>query len=54
MYHNKIETYKKLYEDENIQIGDIISLDPISNKVRLAYNRFLRPDKQIIRGMYKN
>ena len=40
--------YKKLNEDEKIEVGDIISLDPISNKVKLACNKFRNKDEEVI------
>lgn len=48
------EVYEKLNKEEYIQVGDLISLDPFSNKVKLAKNKFNDPDKQVIRGLYKN
>ena len=43
--------YEQLFEDEKIEVGDIISIDSISNKVRLARDGFLKEDKQVIRYM---
>lgn len=40
--------YRQLYEEENIQVGDILSLDPISNRVKLSFNKFLDKDEQVI------
>ena len=34
-----VNPYKKLYEEENIEVGDIISLDPIANRAKLSFNR---------------
>lgn len=41
--------YRKLYEEENIQVGDIISLEPITNRVKLSFNRGNEKDEQVIR-----
>ena len=43
-----VNPYKKLYEEENIQIGDIISLDPIANRVKLSFNKINKKDERII------
>ena len=43
-----VNPYKKLYEEENIEVGDIISLDPIANRVKLSFNRINKKDEQII------
>lgn len=40
--------YKKLNDNEIVSIGDIISLDPISNRVKLAFNRVNYKDEQVI------
>lgn len=49
MINNKYNNpYNKLYEDEIINIGDIISLDPISNCVKLSFNTFKKKDEQVI------
>lgn len=40
--------YEKYYEYENIQPGDLISLEPITGKVQLSCNKFLNKDKNII------
>lgn len=49
-----VTPYEKLYKDDVICIGDIVSIDPIQNKVRLAFNTFKERDKYVIRYMYKN
>lgn len=46
--------YEKLDEDEVIEVGDILELENVSNKVKLAKNTFKRNNKQIIRSMYQN
>ena len=43
-----VNPYKKLYEEENIEVGDIISLDPIANRVKLSFNRINKKDEQVI------
>lgn len=48
------EPYKKLNENEDIQVGDLISLEPIPNKVKLAKNGLKKKDDQVIRYLYKN
>lgn len=46
-----VNPYRKLYEEENIQVGDVISLDPISNRVILSFNSSKSRDEQVIRYM---
>ena len=48
-----VNPYKKLYEEENIQTGDIISLDPIANRVKLSFNRINKKDEQVIMEVLK-
>lgn len=43
-----VNPYRKLDEDQVIEVGDIISLDPISNRVKLSFNRGKRKDEQVI------
>lgn len=40
--------YKKKFEDENIQIGDIIALNPDTNAVTLAFKRFKNKSNNVI------
>ena len=44
--------YDKLYNFETIQVGDIVSLDIIQNKVRLSKDKFNNYDKSVIRYLY--
>ena len=48
------EFYKQDNPTEPIKVGDIISLDPNTNKVKRAFNRGKKQDQQIIRYLYKN
>lgn len=46
--------YKKYNPTEKIKVGDIISLEPNSNTVKLAFNKGKNQDKEIIRNLFKN
>ena len=43
------EYYKQDNPTEPIKVGDIISLDPNTNKVKRAFNKDKKQDQQIIR-----
>lgn len=47
-------SYEKLFEDEDIKIGDVIALVPDENKVTLAIKRRKISILQVIRNLYKN
>ena len=46
--------YNKFIEKENIQIGDLVYLQPGTDRVRLAFNTFKHKCNQIIRSVCKN
>lgn len=46
--------YEKLFEDDEIVVGDILALEPIENKVILAVRHRKQINKQIIRCLCKN